>query len=216
MNIDWLSFPNKTTTITAISSPYIFQSPSEARTSCIIYKLLLLLLFASHMLTFRRTAAFVLSKPIVWSNAVSLRALPADSLFARLQNLQKNQLLSTTAAPQLHQSPSSLSEQTATATATTTVAAKIRQTGAFVRQWPTVFTADTHYRRAYRKAMKEVKVDEKIKNVRNAQRKYAVQLLDTLMQALTVPLSDNIAVYQKQFRNLHPFEVSHTKSPTIL
>ncbi len=88
--------------------------------------------------------------------------------------------------------------------------AKERETGAFVKVWPTVYPGDIHYRRAYRKTMKTVTKDKKMKNERNAQRKYAAQLFDQLMKALTIPITESIDIYgPKTFRDkLHPYEAT--------
>jgi hypothetical protein len=88
--------------------------------------------------------------------------------------------------------------------------ARDRATGAFVKVWPTVYPGDIHYRRAYRKTMKTIAKDVTIKNERNAQRKYAAQLFDQLMKALTVPITECIDIYgPRTFRDkLHPYEAT--------
>jgi nucleolar GTP-binding protein len=79
------------------------------------------------------------------------------------------------------------------------------KTGMYIRNWPEVYPAPTHFKRALR-SLKHVSVDTSIKNIRNKERKYAAQQLDTLMKALTVPITQLITLYQFGFRTLHPFE----------
>lgn len=82
----------------------------------------------------------------------------------------------------------------------------IDKTGTYIRQWPDIFRAPTHYKRALRN-LKTVSTDNSIKNARNQQRKFAAQSLDALMKGLTVPITQLITLYQFGFRTLHPFEV---------
>lgn len=81
----------------------------------------------------------------------------------------------------------------------------VERTGQYIRKWPDVFRAPTHFKRALR-SLKHVKVDKTMKNIRNQQRKFAATSLDTLMKALTVPLTQLLQCYQYGFRSLHPFE----------
>lgn len=85
---------------------------------------------------------------------------------------------------------------------------KAEKTGMYIRNWPEVYPAPTHFKRALR-SLKHVSVDTSIKNIRNKERKYAAQQLDTLMKALTVPITQLITLYQFGFRTLHPFEVNY-------
>ncbi len=79
-------------------------------------------------------------------------------------------------------------------------------TGAFVR-WPNVYVPETHYRRAL-KTTRSIKIDDSIKNNRAAERKYGAQMIDALMKGLTKPITEILKIHEKNFKNLHPFEVS--------
>lgn len=81
------------------------------------------------------------------------------------------------------------------------------KTGAFIRQWPVVHPAATHFKRALR-SIRSVQMDTSIKNVRNAQRKYCAQQMDALMKGLTVPITNILQLYQKNFKDLHPYEAT--------
>lgn len=92
-------------------------------------------------------------------------------------------------------------------TTTSAVAAPIKKkTGAFIQQWPMVHAADIHFRRAGRN-VKAIKLDPKIKNLRNAYRKYCAQQMDALMKGLTVPVTAILDLYKHEFKQLHPYEV---------
>lgn len=78
-------------------------------------------------------------------------------------------------------------------------------TGAFRKRFPHLNSPEIHFKKA-EIAMKKIKVDNTIKNVRNARRKHAAQSLDALMKALTVPISRSIDAYRKTIFDLHPFE----------
>ena len=78
--------------------------------------------------------------------------------------------------------------------------------GTFFRTLPNVYPAATHYRRAL-KSIKSVKLDSNIKNIRNANRKFAAQSLDALMKSLTIPLTQLLTAYKTKIRKLHPYEV---------
>ena len=86
----------------------------------------------------------------------------------------------------------------------------VAKTGAFIKTWPMVYEAKVHYKRAYRETMKTIKPDPTIKNVRLQQRKYAARFIDSLMQSLTKPITQNLNLYSKRFKNLHPFEVNNS------
>lgn len=45
-----------------------------------------------------------------------------------------------------------------------------------------------------------------MKNARNRARKHATETLNTLTQALCVPLRDTVKGYKSEWRRLHPFE----------
>eukprot|EP01039_Chlorochromonas_danica_P003145 gene3145-3444_t len=80
-----------------------------------------------------------------------------------------------------------------------------KKTGAFIQLWPEVQPGNVHFKRAWRRT-KEIKIDSTIKNVRNAQRKYSAQWIDALMKGLTVPLTEVLNLYKRNFMDLHPFE----------
>jgi nucleolar GTP-binding protein len=82
----------------------------------------------------------------------------------------------------------------------------MRKTGAF-KSIPEAFPAQTHYKRAL-KALKTVKPDGSIKNIRNQNRKLTAQSMDTLMKALTSPITEVLNIYTKAFKSLHPFEAT--------
>ena len=80
-------------------------------------------------------------------------------------------------------------------------------TGAFKTCLPDVFVSATHFKRALRN-LETVKLDEKMKNARNQNRKFAAQTLDALMKGLTKPISELLSSYRKTFKILHPFEAT--------
>jgi nucleolar GTP-binding protein len=80
-------------------------------------------------------------------------------------------------------------------------------TGAFKTNLPDVFVGQTHYRRALR-SLVDVVPDRTMKNIRDKNRKYAAQSLDTLMKALTGPLTETLLAYKKTMKSLHPFEAT--------
>ena len=84
--------------------------------------------------------------------------------------------------------------------------AKSKTTGAFKTNLPDTFPSQTHYKRALR-ALKLIKADYSVKNIRNQERKLTAQSMDALMKGLTVPISEILNAYTTTFRNLHPFEV---------
>ncbi|CAB9503997.1 Nucleolar GTP-binding protein 1 [Seminavis robusta] len=51
-----------------------------------------------------------------------------------------------------------------------------------------------------------VKADTEMKNARNRARKHGTETLNTLTQALCIPLRDIVKGYNSEFRRLHPFE----------
>jgi hypothetical protein len=77
--------------------------------------------------------------------------------------------------------------------------------GSFVAQFPDIYPALQHLKNASR-VLPLVKVDLHIKNIRNAQRKHSAQSIDTLMKALTVPITKIISSYERGIKHLHPFE----------
>ena len=58
------------------------------------------------------------------------------------------------------------------------------------------------------RALKLIKADYSVKNIRNQERKLTAQSMDALMKGLTVPISEILNAYTTTFRNLHPFEVN--------
>jgi len=80
-----------------------------------------------------------------------------------------------------------------------------KETGAFKLYLPDIYPSKTHYKRALKK-LKEVKIDSTIKNIRNQNRKFTAQSLDTLMKALTVPITESVTAYEEILKKLHPFE----------
>ena len=79
------------------------------------------------------------------------------------------------------------------------------KTGAFRSHIPEIFEAPTYYRRAL-KTLSVVKVDVKIKNIRQRQRKYTSQVILQLMVGLTAPLTEILKKFQKCLATLHPYE----------
>jgi hypothetical protein len=84
----------------------------------------------------------------------------------------------------------------------------LKRTGAFAKSWPVVHLGPSHYRNAYKTAQKTVKVDKTIKNQRNQARKHSAIFIDSVMQALTKPLSQYLLLYSNNFRSLHPYETT--------
>lgn len=60
--------------------------------------------------------------------------------------------------------------------------------GAFKSVLPDVFIGSTHYKRALR-TLSDVKQDEKINNLRDRNRKFAAQSLDTIMKGITLTVT---------------------------
>lgn len=81
----------------------------------------------------------------------------------------------------------------------------IKKTGSFISQLPEVYPGPVHYKRAVRK-IREIKIDDSIKNLRNANRKLGAEVLDNLMKYLTIPITNTLKVYKTQLKKLHPFE----------
>jgi hypothetical protein len=79
--------------------------------------------------------------------------------------------------------------------------------GSFFRSLPNVYPGPIHYKRAS-KSLKSIKLDPKIKNIRNANRKLAAQSLDSLMKSLTIPITQLLNAYKTNIRKLHPYEVN--------
>ena len=80
-----------------------------------------------------------------------------------------------------------------------------KETGAFKLYLPDIYVSKTHYKRAIKK-LKDVKADSTIKNIRNQNRKLTAQSLDSLMKALTVPITESVTAYEEILKKLHPFE----------
>jgi len=78
--------------------------------------------------------------------------------------------------------------------------------GTFFKSVANIYPSEIHFERALR-GLKAIKHDSKIKNIRNANRKFAAISLDTLMKALTVPLTQLLDIYNSKVKNLHPYEV---------
>ena len=86
--------------------------------------------------------------------------------------------------------------------------------GTFFRSLPNVYPGPIHYKRAL-KAQKAIKLDPNIKNIRNANRKFAAQSLDALMKSLTIPITQLLNAYKTNIRKLHPYEVNSTKCKIV-
>lgn len=84
----------------------------------------------------------------------------------------------------------------------------VHDTGAFKSRLPNINLPLKHYTRAQKLAWKEVKLDYTIKNVRNSNRKFAAQSLDSLMKGLTVPITAILNSYKQTLRTLHPYEAT--------
>lgn len=82
----------------------------------------------------------------------------------------------------------------------------IQKTGGFFQQLPEIYPSDVYFKKALKKT-REIKIDGTIKNIRNANRKHAAQVMDGLMKALTVPITKVLGIYKKDVRSLHPYEV---------
>ena len=83
---------------------------------------------------------------------------------------------------------------------------EIKKTGAFISQLPEIYPADVYFKKALKKT-REIKIDSTMKNIRNANRKHAAQVMDGLMKALTMPITNLLGIYKKQMKELHPYEV---------
>ena len=84
--------------------------------------------------------------------------------------------------------------------------ATMKKTGAF-KAMPETFPSATHYKRALR-ALKLVKPDPNVKNIRNQNRKFTAISMDTLMKALTAPITEVLTHFTSTFKTLHPFEAT--------
>lgn len=82
-----------------------------------------------------------------------------------------------------------------------------KDTGAFKSMLPDVHIGTAHYKRALR-SLGDIIPDKNIENLRNRNRKYAAQSLDTLMKGLIVPLTNIIKAYSVTMKSLHPFEAT--------
>ena len=74
-----------------------------------------------------------------------------------------------------------------------------------LRRLPVVKSPNELANRA-RKECLRVKADTSIKNARNRARKHGAQKMNTLSQALCIPLRDTVDGYKREWRRLHPFE----------
>jgi hypothetical protein len=92
---------------------------------------------------------------------------------------------------------------------------RIQKTGGFFQQLPEIYPSDVYFKKAW-KQTRELKVDKSIKNVRNANRKHAAQVMDSLMKALTAPITNVLKIYNKDIKALHPYEVSAPVSDILL
>jgi hypothetical protein len=79
------------------------------------------------------------------------------------------------------------------------------KTGSF-KTWLTVEGLETYFKRGWKNLI-PVKIDMKIKNQRNAQRKFRAQQMDALMKGLSKPMTEILNLYSRAFRDLHPYEV---------
>ena len=82
----------------------------------------------------------------------------------------------------------------------------VLETGIF-KTLPNVFTGPTHFKRAQR-ALKLVRGDTTIKNLRNRNRKLTAESLDTLMKGLTKPITNILDSYVNLLTTLHPYEAA--------
>lgn len=82
----------------------------------------------------------------------------------------------------------------------------IQKTGVFISQLPEVYPSEIYFKKAMKKT-REIKIDPTIKNLRNANRKLGAEVLDGLMKALTVPITNLLNIYKKEMKALHPYEV---------
>lgn len=80
-------------------------------------------------------------------------------------------------------------------------------TGAFKTLLPDVFVGPTHYTRALRQ-LNAVTPDQAINNLRDRNRKFAAQSIDTLMKGLTIPLTEILYAYRITLSSLHPYEAT--------
>lgn len=92
--------------------------------------------------------------------------------------------------------------------------AAIQKTGVFIGQLPEVYPSEIYFKKALKKT-REIKIDPTIKNLRNANRKLSAQILDGLMKALTMPITNLLNIYKKEMRELHPYEVSSLLSISV-
>jgi hypothetical protein len=82
----------------------------------------------------------------------------------------------------------------------------ISKIGSFKNSFDDIFEGPIHFSRAS-KVLRTIHEDKTIKNVRNRYRKHSAQSLDSLMQALTVPITKIIDSYNNFRSDLHPYEV---------
>ncbi len=88
----------------------------------------------------------------------------------------------------------------------TPVVPTILKTGTFIHQLPEIYPSDVYFKKAIKKT-REVKIDPTIKNLRNANRKHCAIVLDTLMKALTMPITNVLNIHKNEMKQLHPYEV---------
>lgn len=79
-------------------------------------------------------------------------------------------------------------------------------TGIF-KTLPVIFTGPTHFKRATR-ALKQIRVDNTMKNMRNRNRKYTAESIDAVMKGLTKPITNALDSYNNMLSDLHPYEAA--------
>eukprot|EP01032_Pedospumella_encystans_P018675 gene18675-21251_t len=89
----------------------------------------------------------------------------------------------------------------------TPVVPTILKTGTFIHQLPEIYPSDVYFKKAIKKT-REVKIDPTIKNLRNANRKHCAIVLDTLMKALTMPITHVLNIHKNEMKQLHPYELT--------
>lgn len=90
----------------------------------------------------------------------------------------------------------------------TPVVPTILKTGTFIHQLPEIYPSDVYFKKAVKKT-RDVKIDPTIKNLRNANRKHCAIVLDTLMKALTMPITHVLNIHKNEMKQLHPYEVQY-------
>ena len=130
----------------------------------------------------------VLPTPVTKTSASTFR--PWNPLFSRRQQQRQQQsviVLFSTKSTNTPKSPPSSSN-----------------TGG-LRRLPVVKPPQELVNRA-RKAVRSVRPDKEVKNIRNRARKHGAETINALSQALCIPLRDTVNGYKSELRRLHPFE----------